>query len=207
MDKDTAATLNRVVKTLADKDSERNLGILKLMLSNPGSIPLWRSVDCGNNTVDSLISELKSRGVGTGKNETIEAIKNGLVPKESANLVKVRFSDFANGKIGEFFERTAKLNLRPCSSAAIAAKLRLDYVDQPEGETLLVPFQPFNPTDEYFGCFKLVSAEDSPWAKMFSADDRVRAGLNGGLGLRLAHYHLRTTSWSTFDFECALEIK
>ena len=139
------------------------------------SLPIWKTIKLGTGpkTVKDFRRALEKDGCRVSDWVTDLLGKPAFsVAKEQieVDLVKVTVAElgFPNGAtVHDIYEAAFKLDLVRCPNE-VGPQLRLQYLDQPMGEWILVGMDPIAGSGGYLGVFRAVHDGDGRWLNGFS---------------------------------------
>jgi hypothetical protein len=137
---------------------------------------VFREISIGGLTKEELIQRLVSKGIQFNKYANLLFQHQLFSPEnkiERVKLVKVKHSDFGLYELfsyQEFVNRASADGLRPCP-LYLAAFLRLEYLDQPEGPCLTIASTKPESDPNYPNGFYIRNYEKSLWLRGYRADD------------------------------------
>lgn len=140
------------------------------------SFEVFKEISIGGLAKEELIQRLVSKGIQFNKYANILFAHNLFSPEnkvEKVKLVKVNHSDFGLDELfsyQEFLNRASADGLRPCP-LYLAAFLRLEYLDQPEGPYLTIASIKPESDQNYPNGFYIRNHEKSLWLRGYQADD------------------------------------
>lgn len=139
-------------------------------------LEVFSEISIGGLTKDKLNQRLIETGIQFNKYAHILFEHPNFIPSakvETVKLVKVTLADFDLNNpcsFQEFVDRALKLGLKLCP-LYLAAFLRLEYLDQPEGSYLTVASKKPENDDNYPNGFYIRNNENALWLRGYRADD------------------------------------
>lgn len=136
----------------------------------------FKEFSIGGLSKDRLIEELEAKGIQFNKYASTLFEHPNFVSGDKIDLVKVakvKLSDFGLSNpcsYQELVSRTAAFGLRPCP-LYLAAYLRLEYLDQPEGPYLTICSDKPESDEDFPNGFYIRNHEGSLWLRGYRADD------------------------------------
>lgn len=137
---------------------------------------VFKEISIGGLTKEELIQRLVSKGIQFNKYANLLFEHHLFAPEnkiEKVKLVKVKHSDFGLDDLfsyQEFVNRASAEGLRTCP-LYLAAFLRLEYLDQPEGPYLTIATIKPESDENYPNGFYIRNHENSLWLRGYRADD------------------------------------
>jgi len=137
---------------------------------------VFKEISIGGITKEELIQRLVSMGIQFNKYANLLFEHHLFTPEnkvEKVKLVKVKPSDFGLDELfsyQEFVNRASADGLRQCP-LYLAAFLRLEYLDQPEGPYLTIASIKLESDQNYPNGFYIRNHETSLWLRGYRADD------------------------------------
>lgn len=137
---------------------------------------VFKEISIGGLTKEELIQRLVSQNIQFNKYANLLFEHHLFSPENSVErvkLVKVKHSDFGLNDLfsyQEFVSRASTEGLKTCP-LYLAAFLRLQYLDQPEGPYLTIASTKPEGDQEYPNGFYIRNHEKSLWLRGYRADD------------------------------------
>lgn len=167
----TVGQINAIVKKLGGEENALRFLRGELVVKPADyNWQAWKTIKLGTGlkTADDFRASLKDSGMKIGgwandilgKSEFVVAAE-----KKEVDLVKVTVRElgFKEGATREqIYTRAKELGLELCPSE-VGPQLRLQYMDQPNGEWILIGMDPIRASDGFLGVFRVERLDSELW--------------------------------------------